>query len=187
MKSFFDAISRISPISPSSKKAIAGILKVSTLPKGHILVSPNTVCKGLYFIERGLTRTFYIKDGKDVTDWLSPENTFATSVVSLITQKPDRRGIELLESSVIDFIPMKKWEALCDTKHDIERLTRRIVSEGLVQLQHKFDDVHFTPALERYRVLITTHPSLIQRVPLNMIASYLGITQETLSRIRSQV
>jgi CRP-like cAMP-binding protein len=58
---------------------------------------------------------------------------------------------------------------------------------GLVQVQRRFDDLHFSTALQRYQILMATYPTFIQRVPLSMIASYLGITQETLSRIRSQM
>ena len=76
-------------------------------------------------------------------------------------------------------------ENLYKQHHDIERLGRLLISHGVVQLQQRFDDLHFATAAERYQKLIAIHPSLINRVPLGMIASYLGITQETLSRVRS--
>ena len=78
-------------------------------------------------------------------------------------------------------------EALCKQRHDIEHLVRQIVSFGLVQLQRKFDELHFSTAKQRYKNLMETNPTIIQRVPLGMVASFLGITQETLSRIRSQI
>jgi len=149
-------------------------------------VRENTVCNYVYFVEKGLTRTFYYKGGKDVTDWFSPENTFACSIVSFISRKPDRREIELLEPSVLWALHYNDLENLCVKHHEIERLTRHLVSSGLVQLQQRFDDLHFSPASQRYQTLMETNPSLIQRVPLGMIASYLGVTQETLSRIRAQ-
>jgi CRP-like cAMP-binding protein len=187
IKRFFETVCQLSPLSIESREAIAAIIKKLELPKGHILIPPNTLCNHLFFIETGLTRTFYFKDGKDVTDWISVEKTFAVSIISFITRKPDRRGIELLEPSVILSIYHEDWETLCSKHHDIEKLTRHLVSLGLVQLQNKFDDLHFESALQRYQTLMQISPSLIQRVPLGMIASYLGITQETLSRIRSQV
>src|SRR3954469_7745091 len=100
--------------------------------------------------------------------------------------KPDRRTIELLEPSILFSLHYNYLENLCSKRHDIESLFRKLVSFGLVQLQQKFDDLHFSSALQRYQTLMTTHPTFIQRVPLGMIASYLGITQETLSRIRAQ-
>lgn len=187
MQKFFDTISQLTTLSDVSRSALAAVLKRSEYPKGKILIKPDTVCHQLYFVEEGLTRTYYIKDGKDVTDWLSAENTFAVSIISFITRKPDRRAIELLEPSVLLSIHIDELESLCAAHHDIERMTRLLVSSGMVQLQQKLDDLHFETALQRYQKIMTTNPTLIQRVPLGMIASYLGITQETLSRVRSQI
>ena len=185
MERFFETISKFTTLSAESRKELASVVKSLELPKGHVLVKPDSICSHLYFIERGLTRTFYFKDGKDVTDWLSPENSFAVSVISFITQQPDRRGIELLEPSILYSIAYYEFEKLSAKHHDIERLIRHLVSSGLIQLQRKFDDLHFSTAQQRYQTLMNEHPTLIQRVPLGMIASYLGITQETLSRIRA--
>lgn len=187
METFFETVSQFTTLSANSKLALTSVLERSEFPKGTVLVKPDTICHYLYFIEKGLTRTYYFKDGKDITDWLSPENTFAVSIISFITRTPDRRAIELLEPSVLLSIHIDELEKLCATHHDIERMTRLFLSFGLVQLQQKFDDLHFETALQRYQNLMTTNPTLIQRVPLGMIASYLGITQETLSRIRSQI
>lgn len=187
MDKFFEVTSGLTPLSPGAREALSSIAKKLELPKGHTLIRENTVCNYLYFVETGLTRTYYYKDGKDVTDWISPENTFAVSILSFITRKPDRRIIELLEPSILYSFHYDKLEELYSKFHEIEKLGRLLVSSGLVQLQQKFDDIHFTTATQRYQTLMETNPSFILRVPLGMIASYLGITQETLSRIRSQV
>jgi len=187
MDKFFEIVSQMSSLSTDSKQALSAILKRQEFKKGHILVHQNSVCNYLYFIESGLTRTFYYDDGKDITDWISPENSFACSIVSFISRKPDRRQIELLEPSVLWSFQYYEIEHLCSRYHDIERMIRQLVSSGLVQLQQRFDDLHFATALQRYQTFMEEKPTLIQRVPLGMIASYLGITQETLSRIRSQV
>jgi len=187
MKNFFLTVSQFTDLSADSREQLSLCLKTRILPKGHILIKQDTVCNFVYFIESGLTRTYYLKDGKDITDWISDENSFASSIISFITRKPDRRIIELLEPSVLFSLHYTDLEALCSRHHDIEKFFRLLVSFGLVQLQQKFDDLHFSTALQRYQTLMETHPTFIQRVPLGMIASYLGITQETLSRIRAQI
>ncbi len=187
MEKFFEIVTQLSNLSAESKQALAAISKRLELKKGHILVRQHSVCNYLYFVESGLTRTYYYKDEKDVTDWLSPENTFACSIVSFISRKPDRRQIELLEDSALWPFQYYELEQLCAKHHDIERMLRRLVNSGLVTLQQRFDDLHFATALQRYKTLMNENPTLIQRVPLGIIASYLGITQETLSRIRSQI
>lgn len=187
MDEFFAIVSKFTRLSDEARHDLSAHLKREEFPKGHILVKEDTICNYLYFIESGLTRTYYFKDGKDVTDWISAENDFACSVISFITRKPDRRIIELLEPSVLHVLSYNDTEKLCTAHHSIETFFRHLVGFGLVQLQQRFDNLHFKTALERYQILMETNPSFILRVPLGMIASYLGITQETLSRIRGQI
>jgi CRP-like cAMP-binding protein len=186
MERFFQSINQFMHLSEESKEALAFILIPYELQKGRTLIHANTICEHAYFIEEGLARTYYIKNGKDVTDWLAAENSFVVSIVSFLTQKPDRRSVELLEPSVLWGLPFKELEKLYFEFHEIERLGRLLVSHGLMLLQQRFDDLHFATAQERYQKLLQQSPSFIRRVPLHIIASYLGITQETLSRIRAQ-
>lgn len=159
MDKFFGVTSQFTHLSANAKEALTSIAKRLELPKGHILVKEDTVCNYLYFVESGLTRTYYYKDGKDVTDWISPENTFAVSILSFITRKPDRRIIELLEPSILYSFPHDKLEELYSRFHEIEKLGRMLASSGLVQLQQKFDDMHFATATQRYHILMETNPS----------------------------
>src|SRR5882757_2282248 len=101
MDIFFETVASFTPLSDDSKVALSFVLKRMEFPKGHILVKQNSVCQYIYFIEKGLTRTFYYKNDKDVTDWLSAENMFACSIISFLTRLPDRRGIQLLEDAVL--------------------------------------------------------------------------------------
>lgn len=186
MQSFFNFIRQLTPLSEESREAMAAVLHRLELPKGHALLRPGGICRYLYFIEKGLTRTWYLKEDKEVTDWISTENSFAVSIISFLTHQPDRRGIELLEDSIFHAISYPDLEDLYRRFPDIDRLGRLLLSQGIIQLQQRFDDLHFATAHDRYQQLITGHPTLLTRVPLGIIASYLGITQETLSRIRAQ-
>lgn len=180
-------LTRFTPLSIDSQQALLAISHRQTLKKGHVLIKADMVADSIYVVEKGLARTYYYKDGRDVTDWLSAENQVVGSVVSFLTQKPDPRIVQLLEPSVVWAVPHRALEELYRRHHDIERLGRLLVSHGLVLMQHRFDDLHMATALERYERLITTMPTLIQRVPMGMLASYLGIAPETLSRVRAQV
>lgn len=186
MTSFLSFVKGITPLSDKAETALLSVLRRYEFPKGHNLLRPGAVCHYFYFIEKGLTRTYYIKDGKDVTDWISAENSIAVSIISFLTRQPDRRGIELLEDAILYAISHTDLEDLYRQYHDIDRLGRLLLSQGIIQLQQRFDDLHFATAQQRYHQLISQNPSLVARVPLGIIASYLGITQETLSRIRAQ-
>jgi CRP-like cAMP-binding protein len=186
MQSFLTFIKNITPLADASQDAFSAVLRRMDFPKGHSLLRPGAICRYLYFIEKGLTRTWYLKNGKDITDWISVEGSIAVSIISFLTRQPDRRGIELLEDSILYAISYTDLEDLYRQYHDIDRLGRLLLSQGILQLQQRFDDLHFATAQQRYHQLITQNPSMVTRVPLGIIASYLGITQETLSRIRAQ-
>jgi CRP-like cAMP-binding protein len=185
--SFYDSVAHFVKMSKESKKALMKIMVKQELPKGKVLVSFEQACNSVYYIEKGLARSYYLKDGKEITERFSKEAQFCCSIVSYITGKTDHRQIELLENSIIWTTPYVELEKLYNAHHDVERLGRYINSLELVDMHERLNNIQFESAPDRYKHFITAHPALMQRVPLGMIASYLGITQETLSRIRSQV
>lgn len=184
---FFEGISKFVTLNNESKKALLSAMSKQNFCKGSVLLTYETVCKNVYYIEKGLTRTLYLKDGKEITEKFNAENSFTCSMVSYMTKKSDDKQVELLEDSIIWVIPFTELEKLYDKYHDIERLGRYIVSLELVEMYQRLNDIQFKSALERYQRFQISNKFLLQRIPLSMIASFLGITQETLSRIRSQV
>ncbi len=185
--SFFDSVSEAVKLNDESRSVLLSLMLKQSLPKGHILVSSGSFCNHVYYVEKGLARSFYIKDGKEVTETFSAENSFACSINGYVTKTPDGRQIELLEPSVIWSLPYSDLEKLYDKYHDIERLGRHIITMELVELHKRLTELQFMSAQERYNNLQKKNPDLLQRVPLGLISSYLGITQETLSRIRARV
>lgn len=184
--SFFDSISHLVKISPESRQVLLSHMIKEKLPKGYVLVRMGGICRNLHYLEKGLTRTFYIKDNKEVTERFCAENSFTCSMTGYLTNTPDIRQIELLESSTIWSMPYTQLEKLYDAHHDIERLGRQLITQDLLTLNQRLTDIQFMTAQERYSKFITVNPSLSQRISLGHISSYLGITQETLSRIRSK-
>ncbi len=184
--SLFDTVSPFVKLSAESRATLLSHMLKQELPKGHVLVPAGSICSSVYYIEKGLTKRFYMKDGKEVIEEFKAENSFACSMNGYITKKADGRQVELLETSIIWSLPYAELEKLYDRYHDIERLGRHLITQELVEMHRRVQDLQFITAQERYQNFADTHPTLLQRVPLGMISSYLGITQETLSRIRAK-
>lgn len=156
-----------------------------SLAKDQFLVREHTVSDYLYFIEKGVARIFYHKNGKEVTEWLAMDNQFFLSITSFFRRTPSHLIIQVIEPSVVYGIHHNDFMALAEKHHDIERLLRKMVTASLILSQIRMDSIQFETAQQRYDRLLQTSPQIIQRVPLSYIASFLGITLETLSRIRS--
>ena len=152
----------------------------------HLLTSGN-ICRHLYFLEKGAVRGFYNLDGKEITHWFGFENDFVTSFHSFITRGPAVENIQLLESSIAWAISKEQLTKLFNTHHEIERLVRIVYEKYYIRLEERYLNAQFKTAKELYENLLQQTPHILERVPLGHIASYLGISQETLSRIRSKL
>lgn len=173
-------------LSDESKMALFSCFKRFEHPKGYILVKPNDVCKYLYFIEKGAARIFYYKDDKDITDGFRGKETLLLTMGSFIKQKPDKRGIELLDHSLLWGIENKDLEMLCEKYSDVEKLYRMVISSAVIMGEQRVERMLFQSAQERYEDLVKSQKRIHELLTLGMIASFLGITQETLSRIRAK-
>jgi len=146
-----------------------------------------SVCNHLYLIEKGIARAFYYKDGKDITAHFAVENGTITAIDSFIQRKKSRYNIEVLEDSEIISISHEDLQNLLKEKPAYEKYTRMFLEQIYIDLAERVEDLLFHNAKERYDKLVEKTPDLLQRVHLKHIASFIGITQETLSRIRTQV
>ena len=174
-------------ISAEATEAIAEITSVLNIKKNKDLQSIGHTCKTIYFINKGLARIYYYRDGVDITESFVFENNIIARVESLFTGKPSKKAIQVLEDCEIVAINATQLFELYNTFPEIERLFRKIFEAGYVDTMHRIEGIQFHTAEERYSAIIKEQPTLLQRVPLKHIASYLGITQVTLSRIRAAI
>lgn len=183
---FSQTIQLISPLSDKAKNALQTISKTIQLAKGDFLLEEGKVCNNLHFVEQGCLRGYYNLDGKEVTYWLSTEGMFATSFYSFISRKPSYETIRALEDSSIIAIHFDDLKSLYKDFHEIETLGRLVNERYYLQLEERTYALQFLSAKERYEKMIANNPTWLQRISLGFLASYLGITQETLSRIRGK-
>lgn len=154
-------------------------------PKDFLLVKENAVADYIFFIENGVARIYYYKHGKEITEWIALDNQFFLSITSFFQRTPSHLIIQTIEPSEVYGIHYDDFMRLADKYHEVERLLRKMVTGSLIFSQERMDSIQFESAQQRYERLLKKAPEIIQRVPLTYIASFLGITLETLSRIRS--
>ncbi|MFS4494183.1 Crp/Fnr family transcriptional regulator [Maribacter sp. 2308TA10-17] len=172
-------------LSSEARNDIKKVGQIREVDKGDILVKEGEYSYELYYVAKGGARAYYLKDGKTITDWFAFENDFISSIVSFFLAVPSQHYIEVLEDSTFMVLQLKDIEMLCDKYHDFERLARMSTTKTMLQLQQRIVSLQFKSSKERYVSLLEKYPQIELRAPLGDIASYLGITQETLSRIRN--
>lgn len=185
-KAFLEKITNFSPLSEESEAAFLSIVKSFSYKKNEIILENGQVSDYLCYIEKGLCRIFYHKHDKEVTEWFALEDEFFLSIASFYGRKPSHLTVQTLEKSDIIGIPHDAFMELCSKYHDIETLHRKMLTTCLLLSQERVDSLQFETAHQRYDNLIAKRPAIIQRVLLTYIASFLGITLETLSRIRAK-
>lgn len=174
-----------SPLSNECQREFIANSKIDTFKKGEVVIREGQHSKKAYLIVQGCARAYYLKDGKDISDWFTFENQFMTSIVSFFSNEPSPHYVEFVENSKVMVFSKDTVDELSHKYHDFERFISNVVTETMLGLCERLYTIQFNKATERYKHLISIHPDITNRIPLTHIASYLGITLETLSRIRN--
>ena len=173
-------------LNEDSVNSILEITELVHVNKGSLVQDIGKSCKNLYFINEGSLRIFYLKDGNDITESFEFEGSFVARGESLLTMKPSNKGIESIEDSQLLQINTPKLFALFATNLELERVFHKIIEQAYIQQINRLESLQFHSAEQRYALLLQENPKAIQRIPLKFIASFLGITQVSLSRIRAK-
>jgi CRP-like cAMP-binding protein len=155
------------------------------IDKDQIILQSGQICNKLYYVKSGIIRSYYINEnGKEITQWFFNDGKFMTSIESFYQQKPSIYTLKALEKTKVFSITKSKLDLLFDKSPKAERFGRLLAVEMLIKVANKLNAIQFQKAKERYDYMINEFPNIYYKVPLGHIASYLGMTQETLSRIR---
>ena len=164
---------------------LADILVCRKFKKGERILDEGEVCRSMLYLEKGLTRQFYFKYDKDLTEHIAYEGGVVICLESYLKEEPTRLMIEALEPTIAWDIPKDKIEQLALKDAEVGVWYRKLFEASLIESQVKADMLRFEPAHERYNKLLQLHPEILKRAPLVYIASLLQMTPETLSRVRS--
>ncbi|HSI69484.1 MAG TPA: Crp/Fnr family transcriptional regulator [Gillisia sp.] len=158
------------------------------LRKKRFLLQDGDPCKYTIFVEKGLLRSYTIDEkGSEHILQFAMQGWWSADLYSFLTGEPSEYNIEALEDSELLLITKPSWDILLKEVPAFERYFRILIQNNLIVTQHRLMGTFSTTAEERYHKLLEDFPDISQRVPQHMIASYIGITRETLSRIRNQI
>ncbi len=186
MSYLIDFMNSIHPMSEVCKNEIEKITTQKVVQKGETILRNGEICTHFYLIESGFGRVFYYKDGKDVTAWFAKENMLISAIDSLFTGLTTDYNIEFLEDSIIWTLHYASLEPVFRLYPEVERIGRLLVTHNYLLLDERMKLFAFCNAEERYERLIKQMPDVFKRAKLGYIASYLGVSQEHLSRIRAK-
>lgn len=174
------------PVSPALEVALVSIVQHEELPARHYLLRPGQVAHRIYFVERGLMRGYTLHAGQEMSSWFMGEGDFVISIVSFFTQQPSTEYLELLEPSVIGSVSYAQLQELYRTFPEFNYVGRVLTERYYVLSEQRTHQLRTLSAGERYEKFVRDSPQLAQRIPLKYLASYLGMTPETLSRLRAK-
>ena len=182
----FDRLDQIHDLPHQEREALRDTIRIEYYDANEIIQNIHNTCRTLYFIEEGLARIFYYKDGEDITEHFSFEGDVIVRAESLFTGQPTPKGIQALVQSRMASISATRLFQLYDTYPKIERLFRLLFEEEYVASIRRVESLQLKSATERYKELLQG-PREVALIPQKHIATYLGITPVSLSRIRSSL
>lgn len=186
MENIRKSIKRHYPISDASIAQLCAHFKVHHFPARYLIIRGGIIDRNVYFIEKGLTRSYCLVNGNEHTTWFSKEGDITFGLLCLYHNRAGFEYVETVEPTLAYSIPIHCLNHLYQTNIEIANWGRVVHQECLLSLQCiRIDNLTMT-AKERYQALLQTFPDICQRVNLGYIASFLGISLSTLSRIRAE-
>lgn len=166
---------------------ILPFLSVKKISEGEYFLRNGKICKEIGFVEKGLIRLYYLNDGKEITNCFCKENTITTSYSSLITQTESDIAIQAIESTKLIVFSYSSLQKLYKKNLFWQQLGRMAAESEYITTECHNRFLRDLSATERYKQILMESPDLLQRVPLNYLATYLQVAPETLSRIRKKI
>jgi CRP-like cAMP-binding protein len=157
------------------------------LKKNHYFVKENEICDHFCFIESGILQHSIVVDGEEKTSYLALKNTVTSSLSSFLFQKPSRKSIKAIADAKLWVVDLKTFKDLITTNEAFHQFYYNLIEKQICLIDdYRIDLLTLTPE-ERYKKLLTNEPKLLQEVPLHYLASFLGISNRHMSRIRKEV
>jgi CRP/FNR family transcriptional regulator, anaerobic regulatory protein len=182
----FQVLDRAVILSKQQQENVRKFFKYREFPKDHQLLKEGEISSQLYFLIEGVVRQFYYVEDKEITSRFAFEDDFICSLYSFISRKPSKQNVELVSNCKFFVTSYDGLQYLYENDPDWNKIGRLLTEHYYIELEEQAFLMKTQTAFERYEDLVQRHPDILDRVKLGHLASYLGITQETLSRIRAR-
>lgn len=182
----YKVIINLTEISVSNFDKLFEIAKHREFAKGEIILKQGQICKTIMFVEKGYLRTYIDKDGKEINTDFTFEGSFTTNLKSLRSASLADASIQAGEIATIYEFDKDKLLDLYKVSAEIESFGRKLLEQLLIVQEEHCNLFKIYAATERYNYILKSNPTLLQRISLSQLASYLGLTRETLTRIRGK-
>ena len=157
-----------------------------SVKKRKLLLKEGAFCEHVYFIVKGAVRGFTREGQKDITTWITVENELVSSILTLSSQKPSVENIQVLENTDLLVMSVDAMETMYTEMPEFNVVARKLLERYYADAERRAFIARLTKAENKYRHFLLHHEPLSNRIPLKYIASYLGMTLETLSRVRKK-
>jgi len=185
MSKIIRVLNSIAPITENDCASLVEIFSTTKLSKGEYWIREGKKNDRVAFVEEGYMRKYYLKDGKELTDFFYFENDFATNIRSLRTSSKSEYSIKAHEKTNAVVIDKTKLLEAYKQSHQVETFGRKVLELIMAKQEEHADSFKLLSPKQRFDNLVSQYPDFLQRVSLTQTASYLGISRETLSRFRA--
>ena len=186
IENFKKYLAQLTPIENESFDIASEYFKIERICKSEFFIKEGQICSKIAFISEGLFRIYYLKDGIEINTCFCKENSITSSFNSFVNHIPSSENIQALENSVVVTLSSENLAKLYSDSQIWQTIGRLLTEKECLRLSDRASSLSFESALEKYKNLLKYQPGIIQRVSIQHIASYIGVSRETLSRIRSK-
>ncbi|TWI83252.1 CRP-like cAMP-binding protein [Lacibacter cauensis] len=186
MKELLSLLNSICPLSLALQQYLSATLKSKTITRRDHLLTAGNICRHIYFVKKGLFRCYYFEAGHEVSSKFMKEGDILVSAASFFLQQYSNEYVQALEDAVVWYICYDELQYIYKTFPEFNTIAATLTTKSYLLSENRAKLIRMKNGTERYYYMLQHHPDLVLRVPAKYLATYLCVTEETLSRIRAK-